>query len=195
MSCGATTRRRSKCLPASACCDRRSTSATATSSPTIQTSTTPAAVTWPYWERPASPYRIALSTSCAVPRTLDTWERYRSAGVNLALGTDTYPRDMIMNMRTASYLGKITSRNLQAAPAGQVFEAATLGRQPRTGSQRYRQTGTRRARGHHHGRYRPPRCVAVHANLRPDQDAHRVWHRRRCQHGHRRRRGANARGR
>ena len=60
-------------------------------------------------------------------RTLDTWERYRSAGVNLALGTDTYPRDMIMNMRTASYLGKITSRDLRAAPAGQVFEAATLG--------------------------------------------------------------------
>jgi 5-methylthioadenosine/S-adenosylhomocysteine deaminase len=60
-------------------------------------------------------------------RTLDSWDRYRSAGVNLALGTDTYPRDMIMNMRTASYLGKITSRNLRAAPAGQVFEAATLG--------------------------------------------------------------------
>jgi len=60
-------------------------------------------------------------------RTLDTWERYRIAGVNLALGTDTYPRDMIMNMRAASYLGKITSRNLQSAPAGQVFEAATLG--------------------------------------------------------------------
>jgi 5-methylthioadenosine/S-adenosylhomocysteine deaminase len=60
-------------------------------------------------------------------RTLDTWDRYRNAGVNLALGTDTYPRDMIMNMRMASYLGKITSRNLCAAPAGQVFEAATLG--------------------------------------------------------------------
>ena len=60
-------------------------------------------------------------------RTLDTWDRYRNAGVNLALGTDTYPRDMIMNMRIASYLGKITSRNLCAAPAGQVFEAATLG--------------------------------------------------------------------
>jgi 5-methylthioadenosine/S-adenosylhomocysteine deaminase len=60
-------------------------------------------------------------------RTLDTWDRYRDAGVNLALGTDTYPRDMIMNMRTASYLGKITSRNLRAASAGQVFEAGTLG--------------------------------------------------------------------
>jgi 5-methylthioadenosine/S-adenosylhomocysteine deaminase len=60
-------------------------------------------------------------------RTLDTWDRYRNAGVNLALGTDTYPRDMIMNMRMASYLGKISSRNLRAATAGQVFEAATLG--------------------------------------------------------------------
>jgi 5-methylthioadenosine/S-adenosylhomocysteine deaminase len=60
-------------------------------------------------------------------RTLDTWDRYRNAGINMALGTDTYPRDMIMNMRTASYLGKTTSRNLKAAPAGQIFEAATLG--------------------------------------------------------------------
>src|SRR5204863_1687617 len=31
-------------------------------------------------------------------RSLDTWSRYRQAGVNMALGTDTYPRDMIMNM-------------------------------------------------------------------------------------------------
>jgi len=60
-------------------------------------------------------------------RTLDTWERYRNAGVNMALGTDTYPRDMIMNMRTASYLGKVTSRNLRAATSGEMFEAATLG--------------------------------------------------------------------
>jgi len=60
-------------------------------------------------------------------RSLDTWERYRKAGVNMALGTDTYPRDMIMNMRTASYLGKVTSRNLRTAPAGEMFEAPTLG--------------------------------------------------------------------
>lgn len=60
-------------------------------------------------------------------RALESWDRYRKAGVNLALGTDTYPRDMIMNMRMASYLGKLTSRNLLAASAGEVFEAATLG--------------------------------------------------------------------
>lgn len=60
-------------------------------------------------------------------RFLDSWQSYRKAGVNIALGTDTYPRDMIMQMRNASYAGKIASRNLKAATAAEVFEAATLG--------------------------------------------------------------------
>src|SRR5229473_8660062 len=60
-------------------------------------------------------------------RFLDSWESYRKAGVNIALGTDTYPRDMILQMRNASYMGKIAGRNLKAATAAQVFEAATLG--------------------------------------------------------------------
>jgi 5-methylthioadenosine/S-adenosylhomocysteine deaminase len=60
-------------------------------------------------------------------RFLDSWERYKKAGVNIAMGTDTYPRDMIMNMRTASYFGKVASRNLYAASAAEVFNAATLG--------------------------------------------------------------------
>lgn len=60
-------------------------------------------------------------------RTLDSWKKYRAAGVNLSIGSDTYPRDMIMNMRTASYLGKIMSHTYFAATAGEVFEAATAG--------------------------------------------------------------------
>ena len=60
-------------------------------------------------------------------RFLDNWQSYRKAGVNIALGTDTYPRDMILQMRNASYMGKIASRNLKAATAGEVFDAATLG--------------------------------------------------------------------
>ena len=43
------------------------------------------------------------------------------------LGTDTHPRDMIMQIRTASYFGKVASLNLRAASAAEVFEAATLG--------------------------------------------------------------------
>jgi 5-methylthioadenosine/S-adenosylhomocysteine deaminase len=60
-------------------------------------------------------------------RSLDSWPKYRAAGVNLALGSDTYPRDLIMQMRTASYFGKVLSHDLFAASAAQVFEAATLG--------------------------------------------------------------------
>ncbi|MGH7247055.1 MAG: chlorohydrolase family protein, partial [Pseudomonadota bacterium] len=60
-------------------------------------------------------------------RVLDNWKKYRDAGVNISIGSDTYPRDMIMNMRTASYMGKMMSHSYFAAPAGEVFEAATLG--------------------------------------------------------------------
>jgi len=60
-------------------------------------------------------------------RYLDSWPRYRAAGVNLALGSDTYPRDLIMQMRIASYFGKVISHNLFAASAAEVFEAGTLG--------------------------------------------------------------------
>ena len=60
-------------------------------------------------------------------RVLDNWKKYRDAGVNISIGSDTYPRDMIMNMRTASYLGKIMSHSYFAASAAEVFEAATLG--------------------------------------------------------------------
>jgi cytosine/adenosine deaminase-related metal-dependent hydrolase len=60
-------------------------------------------------------------------RTLDNWKKYQEAGVNMSIGSDTYPRDMIMNMRTASYLGKIMSHTYFAATAGEVFRAATLG--------------------------------------------------------------------
>ena len=60
-------------------------------------------------------------------RVLDNWQKYATAGVNMSIGSDTYPRDMIMNMRTASYLGKIMSHTYFAATAGEVFEAATLG--------------------------------------------------------------------
>jgi cytosine/adenosine deaminase-related metal-dependent hydrolase len=60
-------------------------------------------------------------------RVLDNWQSYRDAGINMCIGSDTYPRDMIMNMRTASYLGKVTSHTYFAASAADVFRAATMG--------------------------------------------------------------------
>lgn len=59
-------------------------------------------------------------------RYLDSWDSYRKAGVNITLGSDTFPRDMMMQMRTASYLGKIMSENIGGASAAEVFEAATI---------------------------------------------------------------------
>jgi len=58
---------------------------------------------------------------------LDNWAKYQDAGVNISIGSDTYPRDMIMNMRTASYMGKVMGHSYFAATGGEVFEAATLG--------------------------------------------------------------------
>jgi 5-methylthioadenosine/S-adenosylhomocysteine deaminase len=59
-------------------------------------------------------------------RSLDSWQKYTEAGVNITIGSDTYPRDMIMNMRHASYHGKVMSNNLSAATAAEVFNAATI---------------------------------------------------------------------
>jgi 5-methylthioadenosine/S-adenosylhomocysteine deaminase len=59
-------------------------------------------------------------------RFLDTWTKYRRAGVNVALGSDTYPRDMFMQMRTASYFAKVLEHDLTAASAAEVFDAATV---------------------------------------------------------------------
>ena len=59
-------------------------------------------------------------------RSLYSWDKYLRDGVNLTLGSDTYPRDMIMNMRIASYMGKMTDRNFAVATAAEVFNAATI---------------------------------------------------------------------
>ena len=58
-------------------------------------------------------------------RFLDTWTKYRKAGVNISLGSDTFPRDMVMQMRTASYFAKVLEHDLSAASAADVFDAAT----------------------------------------------------------------------
>lgn len=58
---------------------------------------------------------------------LQSFSRYRAAGINVALGTDTYPRDLIGEMRWVSLLGKIMDRNFAAATSRDVFNAATLG--------------------------------------------------------------------
>ncbi|MFO1158676.1 MAG: amidohydrolase family protein [Reyranellaceae bacterium] len=57
---------------------------------------------------------------------LESFDRYRKAGVNVALATDAYPLDLFAEMRTASIMCKAADRNYEAAPAPAVFDAATL---------------------------------------------------------------------
>ena len=57
---------------------------------------------------------------------LESFDRYRKAGVNVALATDAYPLDLFAEMRMASIMCKAADRNYEAAPAPAVFDAATL---------------------------------------------------------------------
>jgi cytosine/adenosine deaminase-related metal-dependent hydrolase len=68
------------------------------------------------------PYKYAK-----MAMTLHSFQRYLDAGVNLAIGTDTYPMDIVSELRWASILGKVTDANYQAALPRDVFNAATLG--------------------------------------------------------------------
>jgi cytosine/adenosine deaminase-related metal-dependent hydrolase len=58
---------------------------------------------------------------------LESFHRYRAAGVNVGLGTDTYPRDLISEMRWASLTCKIVEHDFLVATAADVLTAATLG--------------------------------------------------------------------
>jgi cytosine/adenosine deaminase-related metal-dependent hydrolase len=58
---------------------------------------------------------------------LESFQRYLDAGVNMALGTDTYPLDMFAEMRTASSICKIVDKNHESASAMDVFNASNLG--------------------------------------------------------------------
>jgi cytosine/adenosine deaminase-related metal-dependent hydrolase len=58
---------------------------------------------------------------------LQSFQRYLDAGVPLALGTDTFPMDMVSELRWASVLAKVTDANYRAGLARDVFNAATLG--------------------------------------------------------------------
>lgn len=52
---------------------------------------------------------------------------YRTAGVNMSLGTDCYPHDMVEEMRVAGLISKVASGSVDLLRAEDVFEIATLG--------------------------------------------------------------------
>jgi cytosine/adenosine deaminase-related metal-dependent hydrolase len=56
-----------------------------------------------------------------------SFARWARAGVNVSLGTDSYPQDMMHVMRWAAIFSKIADRDPYQGNAAQVFDAATLG--------------------------------------------------------------------
>jgi cytosine/adenosine deaminase-related metal-dependent hydrolase len=58
---------------------------------------------------------------------LNSYAKFRDAGVNIGIGTDAWPMDMIMEMRHAILAGKIVDRSRTSVTARDVYNAATLG--------------------------------------------------------------------
>ena len=58
---------------------------------------------------------------------MESFGRYLANGVNVSLGTDSYPMDMVNEMRTASMANRFVERDYLAGSYGNVFNAATLG--------------------------------------------------------------------
>jgi len=86
---------------------------------------------------PAGDVRIMADSGCSVAHAvwvfarrgvlMESFARYRDAGVNMSLGTDTNPQSVIEAMRWAAVASKAVERNTEATTAAHVFDAATLG--------------------------------------------------------------------
>ncbi len=59
--------------------------------------------------------------------TLQDFGAYRRAGINIGLGTDTFPHNFIEEMRNAAYAARISAGNVHALRTTDIFDAATLG--------------------------------------------------------------------
>jgi 5-methylthioadenosine/S-adenosylhomocysteine deaminase len=86
---------------------------------------------------PAGDVRLMGDTGCSVAHAvwvfarrgvaMESFARYREAGINMSLGTDTNPQSVIEAMRWAAVVSKMMERNTEATTAADAFDAATLG--------------------------------------------------------------------
>lgn len=59
--------------------------------------------------------------------TLRDLGSYLASGINVGIGTDTFPHNMLEELRHAAVYARITAESHAAVTTGQVFRAATLG--------------------------------------------------------------------
>lgn len=60
-------------------------------------------------------------------RYLDSFAKYRRKGINVALGTDTFPTDFFQNIRTASMYSRMIEGSAKGSTFADFYRAATLG--------------------------------------------------------------------
>ncbi len=58
---------------------------------------------------------------------MESFDRYLKAGVNMGIGTDTFPKDLISDMRYAALTSRVADKNFLAGHPRDVFNAVTLG--------------------------------------------------------------------
>lgn len=58
---------------------------------------------------------------------LRSFSKYQRYGINMAIGTDHYPRDMVYEMRLAALMGKVTEDDPAATTTLDAFNAGTIG--------------------------------------------------------------------
>lgn len=58
---------------------------------------------------------------------LHSFSSYRALGINIGMGTDTHPPDMILNMQLGLMLNRVADANASACRAEDFYTAATLG--------------------------------------------------------------------
>src|SRR4051794_27425246 len=92
---------------------------------------------WTHWHDPGADLRRLAERGASVAHcptvfarrgiTLHDFGRYLEAGVNMGIGTDVYPHNMLDEMRLVSYLARVVAENPRDTRARDVFQAATIG--------------------------------------------------------------------
>ncbi len=59
--------------------------------------------------------------------TMESFARLRDLGINIAIGTDTFPPDILENLRVGIVLCRVAERRADACSAADFYRAATLG--------------------------------------------------------------------
>jgi len=59
--------------------------------------------------------------------TMESFDRYRKAGINMGIGTDTFPKDIISDMRYAALASRVADKSFMSGHPRDVYNAVTLG--------------------------------------------------------------------